>query len=65
MISLTAFVLCDWRRKCVVLQISKAVASVDRKDLMRKLPKFIYDEDEALEVRTQPHVLLYSVSISL
>ncbi|CAN6547011.1 unnamed protein product [Malus baccata var. baccata] len=29
--------------------ISKALAGADRKDLMRKLPKFIYDEDKALE----------------
>lgn len=32
-------------------QISKALAGADRKDLMRKLPKFIYDEEKALEVR--------------
>ncbi|KAJ6907785.1 hypothetical protein NC651_018275 [Populus alba x Populus x berolinensis] len=31
-------------------QISKALAGADRKDLMRKLPKFIYDEEKALEV---------------
>ncbi|KDO85187.1 hypothetical protein CISIN_1g030572mg [Citrus sinensis] len=33
-------------------QISKALAgaAADRKDLMRKLPKFIYDEEKALEV---------------
>ncbi|KAK2660924.1 hypothetical protein Ddye_007457 [Dipteronia dyeriana] len=33
-------------------QISKALAgaaAVDKKDLMRKLPKFIYDEEKALE----------------
>ncbi|XP_031270264.1 uncharacterized protein LOC116128645 [Pistacia vera] len=32
-------------------QISKALAgaAADRKDLMRKLPKFIYDEEKALE----------------
>ncbi|KAM7515992.1 hypothetical protein LguiA_005575 [Lonicera macranthoides] len=30
-------------------QLSKALAGVDRKDLMRKLPKFIYDEEKALE----------------
>ncbi|THG02025.1 hypothetical protein TEA_028605 [Camellia sinensis var. sinensis] len=30
-------------------QISKALAGADRKDLMRKLPKFIYDEKKALE----------------
>ncbi|CAN1315731.1 hypothetical protein LINPERPRIM_LOCUS29804 [Linum perenne] len=31
------------------LQISKALAGTDRKELMRKLPKFIYDEEKALE----------------
>ncbi|KAL3527312.1 hypothetical protein ACH5RR_011968 [Cinchona calisaya] len=30
-------------------QISKALAETDKKDLMRKLPKFIYDEEKALE----------------
>ncbi|CAI9755808.1 unnamed protein product [Fraxinus pennsylvanica] len=32
-------------------QISKALAgaTADKKDLMRKLPKFIYDEEKALE----------------
>ncbi|XP_030441638.1 uncharacterized protein LOC115663805 isoform X1 [Syzygium oleosum] len=30
-------------------QISKALAGTDRKELMKKLPKFIYDEDKALE----------------
>ncbi|XP_072988760.1 uncharacterized protein [Typha latifolia] len=30
-------------------QISKTLAGADRKDLMRKLPKFIYDEEKALE----------------
>ena len=34
------------------MQISKALAGADRKDLMRKLPKFIYDEEKALEVRS-------------
>ncbi|KAF5753112.1 hypothetical protein HS088_TW01G01031 [Tripterygium wilfordii] len=33
-------------------QISKALAGIDRKDLMRKLPKFIYDEEKALETQT-------------
>jgi hypothetical protein len=33
-------------------QISKALTGTDRKDLMRKLPKFIYDEEKALEVRS-------------
>ncbi|XP_065847249.1 uncharacterized protein [Euphorbia lathyris] len=30
-------------------QISKALAATDRKEIMRKLPKFIYDEEKALE----------------
>ncbi|KAL8088399.1 hypothetical protein AgCh_038248 [Apium graveolens] len=30
-------------------QISKALAGADKKDIMRKLPKFIYDEEKALE----------------
>ncbi|PKU76110.1 hypothetical protein MA16_Dca019200 [Dendrobium catenatum] len=30
-------------------QISKVLAGTDRKDLMRRLPKFIYDEEKALE----------------
>jgi len=36
------------------LQISKAIAGADRKDLMRKLPKFVYDEEKALEVSKFP-----------
>ena len=34
------------------MQISKALVGADKKDLMRKLPKFIYDEEKALEVRS-------------
>ncbi|XP_020598908.1 uncharacterized protein LOC110038407 [Phalaenopsis equestris] len=30
-------------------EISKVLTGADRKDLMRKLPKFIYDEEKALE----------------
>ncbi|KAG8369293.1 hypothetical protein BUALT_Bualt15G0136300 [Buddleja alternifolia] len=30
-------------------QISKALTAADKKDLMKKLPKFIYDEEKALE----------------
>ncbi|KAF7829069.1 uncharacterized protein G2W53_020233 [Senna tora] len=30
-------------------QISRAIAGADKKDLMRKLPKFMYDEEKALE----------------
>lgn len=37
-------------------QISKALAGADRKDLMRRLPKFIYDEEKALEVK---HLFIY------
>lgn len=40
-------------------QISKAIAGADRKDLMRKLPKFIYDEEKALEVNSyKPDLLI-------
>jgi hypothetical protein len=38
-------------------QISKTLAGADRKDLMRKLPKFIYDEEKALEVRSHPSLV--------
>lgn len=41
-------ILCSY---WIVLQISKALTGADRKDLMRKLPKFIYDEEKALEVK--------------
>ncbi|EPS70748.1 hypothetical protein M569_04018, partial [Genlisea aurea] len=34
-------------------QISSALAGTDRKDLMKKLPKFIYDEEKALEKQRQ------------
>lgn len=30
-------------------QISRTLAGADKKDLMRRLPKFIYDEEKALE----------------
>ncbi|PKI71706.1 hypothetical protein CRG98_007928 [Punica granatum] len=30
-------------------QISRALAGTDRKEILKKLPKFIYDEDKALE----------------
>lgn len=53
------------------LQISKALAGADKKDLMRKLPKFIYDEEKALEVRTcfwcsdfAQWTVMYSTAIS-
>ncbi|KAL6572191.1 hypothetical protein OROMI_013149 [Orobanche minor] len=32
-------------------QISNALISTDKKDLMKKLPKFIYDEEKAVENR--------------
>uniref|UniRef100_A0A7N2LNZ4 Uncharacterized protein n=1 Tax=Quercus lobata TaxID=97700 RepID=A0A7N2LNZ4_QUELO len=32
-----------------LVAISKALAGADRKDLLRKLPKFIYDKEKALE----------------
>ena len=41
------------------MQISKALAGADRKDLMRKLPKFIYDEEKALEVRIVPAFAIF------
>ncbi|CAA3005845.1 Localized to the inner membrane of the chloroplast [Olea europaea subsp. europaea] len=34
-------------------QISKALAGADKKDLMKKLPKFIYDEEKVLEKQRQ------------
>ena len=39
----------------LTLQISRALAGADSKDLMRKLPKFMYDEEKALEVRKFSH----------
>ncbi|RZR75047.1 hypothetical protein BHM03_00048543, partial [Ensete ventricosum] len=33
-----------------LFQISKALTGTDKKDLIRKLPKFIYDEEKASEV---------------
>ncbi|URE15859.1 hypothetical protein MUK42_10973, partial [Musa troglodytarum] len=34
-------------------QISKALTGTDKKDLMKRLPKFIYDEEKALEMTSQ------------
>lgn len=48
----------------LLFQISKAIAGADRKDLMRKLPKFIYDEEKALEV-TWKHTSFFSFFLSL
>lgn len=45
---------------CMTPQISKALAGADRKDLMRRLPKFIYDEEKALEVRNFGSPLIFS-----
>ncbi|RWW01251.1 hypothetical protein GW17_00035727, partial [Ensete ventricosum] len=33
----------------ILFQISKALTGTDKKDLIRKLPKFIYDEEKASE----------------
>ncbi|KAL7261575.1 hypothetical protein ACSBR1_000088 [Camellia fascicularis] len=46
-------------------QISKALAGADKNDLMKKLPKFIFDEEKALEalqslVRIKPRVVVWS-----
>ena len=46
----------------VFLQISKALAGADKKDLMRKLPKFIYDEEKALEVNI---INVYNITFGL
>lgn len=55
-----------WPRVDLVfeLQISKVLAGADRKDLMRKLPKFIYDEEKALEVRNHLSLLILLQVIS-
>ena len=45
-----------------LLQISKALAGPERKDLMKKLPKFIYDEDKALEVESFSLLHLYIIN---
>ncbi|GKB32924.1 inner membrane localized protein [Tanacetum coccineum] len=34
-------------------QISKALAGTDKKELLKKLPNFIYDEEKALEKTRQ------------
>lgn len=44
------FLLLEYYYYFIIPQISKAIAGADRKELMRKLPKFIYDEEKALEV---------------
>ncbi|XP_070679881.1 uncharacterized protein [Malus domestica] len=38
-----------YNRRISNSKISNAVVGVDRKDLMRKLSKFIYEEEKALE----------------
>ncbi|WJX36170.1 hypothetical protein P8452_29616 [Trifolium repens] len=43
-------------------QISNAIAGTDKKELMRKLPKFIYDEEKALEVRSVCYMHCKSVT---
>ncbi|KAJ8426030.1 hypothetical protein Cgig2_021636 [Carnegiea gigantea] len=42
---------------CVQSEISKALAGADKKELLRKLPKFIYDEEKALEVTFSFHCI--------
>ncbi|RRT40446.1 hypothetical protein B296_00031863 [Ensete ventricosum] len=39
-----------FRFASILFQISKALTGTDKKDLIRKLPKFIYDEEKASEV---------------
>ena len=43
-----------------LFQISKALTETDKKELMRRLPKFIYDEEKALEVSLDD----YGINIS-
>ncbi|CAN0904383.1 Phragmoplastin DRP1B [Linum grandiflorum] len=43
----------------LAIRISKVLARTDRKELMRKLPKFIYDEEKALFYLTRSNVLQY------
>lgn len=50
--------------KWLLFQISKALAGTDKKELMRKLPKFIYDEDKALEVHIIILVLTFMANES-
>jgi len=38
-----------------ISQISKALAGANKKELPRKLPKFIYDEEKALEATFSFH----------
>lgn len=52
----------NWINDCYS-QISKALTGTERKDLMRKLPKFIYDEEKALEV--SPSLFYFSTQFSL
>ena len=46
-----------------IIQVSKALAGADKKDLMRKLPRFIYDEDKALEVSDKLYYSYYLLLI--
>lgn len=46
-------------------QISRALAGTDRKEIMKKLPKFIYDEDKALEVRRYPFLSYKTIPSTL
>ncbi|CAA3018231.1 uncharacterized protein LOC111392273, partial [Olea europaea subsp. europaea] len=40
-------------KRALVIQISKTLAGADKKDLIEKLPKFIYDEEKSLEKQCQ------------
>lgn len=45
-------------------QISNALTGTERKELMRKLPKFIYDEEKALEVSSVCCYLFHPTGLS-
>ncbi|XP_070679877.1 uncharacterized protein [Malus domestica] len=45
-----------YNRRISNSKISNAVVGVDRKDLMRKLSKFIYEEEKALELSHREYI---------
>lgn len=49
-----------------IQQISKTLAGADRKELMRKLPNFLYDEEKEVEVRSRPSLfdLIFPLSLA-
>ncbi|XP_070679851.1 uncharacterized protein [Malus domestica] len=59
-----------YNRRISNSKISNALVGVDRKDLMRKLSKFIYEEEKALEIHyilqevrfTEPELFKYMMS---